>query len=71
MVNNFILYTVSKKCSQVRKLSKAVEDMSVEELEKLLSVKKKGRPSNAEKKEKAAKQRELERKKGKGNPAAE
>ena len=56
---------------EVRKLSKAVEDMSVEELEKLLSVKKKGRPSNAEKKDKAAKQRELDRRKEKGNPAAE
>ena len=55
----------------MRKLRKAVEDMSVEELEKLLSVKKKGHPSNAEKKDKAAKQREFDRKKGKGNPAAE
>jgi hypothetical protein len=56
---------------EVRKLSKTVEDMTVEELEKLLSVKKKGRPSNADKKDKAAKQRELDRKKGKGGPAAE
>jgi len=56
---------------EVRKLSKTVEDMTVEELEKLLSVKKRGRPSNADKKDKAAKQRELNRKKGKGGPAAE
>ncbi len=56
---------------EVRKLSKTVEDMTVEELEKLLSVKKRGRPSNADKKDKAAKQRELDRKKGKGGPAAE
>ena len=55
----------------MRKLSKAVEDMSVEELEKLLSVRKKGRPSNADKKDKEAKQRELNRKKGKGNPTTE
>ena len=52
-------------------VSKAMEDMSVKKLEKLLSVKKKGRPSNAEKQDKAAKQRELDQKKGKGNPATE
>ena len=55
----------------MRKMSKAVEDMSVEELEKLLSVKKKGGPSNAEKKDKAAKLKELDRKKGKGNPTTQ
>jgi hypothetical protein len=55
----------------VKTLSKAIEDMSVEELEKLLSVKKRGRPSNAEKKDKVAKQKELDRKKGKGDPTTE
>ena len=60
-----------KANEEMKKLSNAVEDMSVEELEKLLSVKKKGRPSNADKKDKAAKQRELNRKKGKGNPATD
>jgi hypothetical protein len=65
------VHEVEKGNEDVRKLSKAVEDMSVEELEKLLSVRKKGRPSNADKKDKEAKQRELNRKKGKGNPTTE
>jgi hypothetical protein len=55
---------------EVVKVSKAVEDMTIEELEKVLSVRKKGRPSNLERKEKAAKQKELEKKKARGNDPA-
>ena len=62
---------VEMRNEEVGKLSKAVEDISVEELEKEMSVRKKGCPSKAEKKDKAAKQRELDRKKGKGDPTTE
>ncbi len=46
----------------VEKMSFAVENMSVEELEKELSIRKKGRPSNEGRRVKAAKEKELEEK---------
>jgi len=51
-----------KNDGAVEKMSSAVENMSVEELEKELSIRKEGRPSNEGRKVKAAKKKELEEK---------
>jgi hypothetical protein len=47
----------------VEKMSLAVENMSVEELERELSIRKKGRPSHEDRKERALKKKELDKKK--------
>jgi hypothetical protein len=54
-----------EKDEETETVNKALGDMSVEELEKELAVRKKGRPSNAERKEKAAKSKELEKRRAK------
>jgi hypothetical protein len=48
---------------EVEKMSKGIGELSVEELERELAIRKKGRPSNAGKKEKAAMKKELDKKK--------
>ena len=50
---------------EVENMSKVIGDLSVEELERELATRKKGRPSNAGKKEKAAMRKELDKKKAK------
>jgi hypothetical protein len=50
---------------EVEVMSKAIGELSVEELERELAIRKKGRPSNAGKKEKAAMKKELDKKKAK------